>query len=571
MGDTEIANLAKTVNATSASTGAIQIGDQQTADEIDTARNLELDVVKSEQQQTKTADEVHTAQSLELDGVNSEQEQTTLPPQKAELVETTEPPYTVLEEWRKVSIIITASFLGLVSPISSSTYLPSINQISGDLHKSIPLINLTVTTYMIFQGIAPSFVGSISDAKGRRPAYICCLGIYLAANIGLALQSNYVALLVLRCVQSSGSSGTIALASALVADITTRAERGKYIGYATMGVTLGPAIGPIIGGAVASNLGWHWIFWVLSILGATLLLVVVLLLPETCRSVVGNGSIPPPKWNRPLFHGKGQSSPPILTTLTPKRHRPGPMQSLELICHKEAAIILLYSGLMYAGYFLVLSTLTSQLAERYSLRPHKIGLCYLPIGIGSLTSRWTLGILLDRNFRRIAAIEGIPIVKNKQQDIDTFPIEKARLQVSLPFVGMACLSILAYGWVMENKIDLAGPLVALFFLGHFVTGSFSSLNTLMVDLHFQSPATATASSNLVRCLLGAGATGVATPMINAMGIGWTGTFVAAVLLSLSPFLWLVYINGWAWRRPNIERKRHREERARARLQPSSTK
>ncbi|KAJ9640607.1 hypothetical protein H2204_003236 [Knufia peltigerae] len=506
------------------------------------------------------------------DGVNRNGLPTGTPEAQKESENTTnEPPYTILEEWKKISIILTASFLGLVSPISSSTYFPSVNQISSDLHKSISLINLTVTIYMIFQGIAPSFVGSISDAKGRRPAYLCCLVVYLGANIGLALQTNYVALMVLRSLQSSGSSGTIALASALVADITTRAERGKYIGYATMGVTLGPAIGPLIGGAVAENLNWHWIFWVLSILAGILILVVVLFLPETCRSVVGNGSVPPPKWNRPLLSLKDPAQPASPTTLTPRRRRPSPLQSLELICHRESAIVLIYGGLMYAGYFLVLSTLTSQLAERYGLNALKIGLCYLPIGVGSLTSRWTLGILLDRNFKRVAAVEGVAIVKNKQQDIDNFPIEKARLQVSLPFIGVACVTMLIYGWVMEQKTTLAGPLVVLFFLGHFITGSFSSLNTLIVDLYFQSPATATASSNLVRCLLGAGATSFATPLINAIGIGWAGTLVAAILMSLFPLLLLVYFKGWSWRRKKIEKRRQREERANSRLHPSTTR
>lgn len=66
--------------------------------------------------------------------------------------------------------------------------------------------------------------------------------VYLAANIGLSLQNNYGALMVLRCLQSSGSSCTIALGSAVVADLSTHAERGKYIGYATMDVTLGPAL-----------------------------------------------------------------------------------------------------------------------------------------------------------------------------------------------------------------------------------------------------------------------------------------------------------------------------------------
>ena len=97
--------------------------------------------------------------------------------------------------------------------------------------------------------------------------------------------------MVLRCLQSSGSSGTIALGSAVVADVSTRAERGKYIGYATMGVTLGPALGPIIGGLLDQYLGWRAIFWFLSIFAAVFFIIVVLVMPETARTIVGNGSI----------------------------------------------------------------------------------------------------------------------------------------------------------------------------------------------------------------------------------------------------------------------------------------
>lgn len=58
------------------------------------------------------------------------------------------------------------------------------------------------------------FIGGFSDTAGRRPAYIICFVLYIAADIALALQNNYVALLVLRMVQSGGSSGTVALANA---------------------------------------------------------------------------------------------------------------------------------------------------------------------------------------------------------------------------------------------------------------------------------------------------------------------------------------------------------------------
>lgn len=52
----------------------------------------------------------------------------------------------------------------------------------------------------------------------------------LGANVGLALQNNYAALLVLRCLQSTGSSGTVALGNGVVADIASSGERGKFMG-----------------------------------------------------------------------------------------------------------------------------------------------------------------------------------------------------------------------------------------------------------------------------------------------------------------------------------------------------
>lgn len=59
--------------------------------------------------------------------------------------------------------------------------------------------------------------------------------IYFCANLGLALQSSYPALLTLRMLQSTGSSGTIAIGTGVVADIATSGERGVWMGAALMG------------------------------------------------------------------------------------------------------------------------------------------------------------------------------------------------------------------------------------------------------------------------------------------------------------------------------------------------
>ena len=72
-------------------------------------------------------------------------------------------------------------------------------------------------------------IAGFSDKAGRRPAYFICFVIYIIANLALALQNNYTALLILRMVQSAGSSGTVALAQGLVGDCIVSSDRGKYV------------------------------------------------------------------------------------------------------------------------------------------------------------------------------------------------------------------------------------------------------------------------------------------------------------------------------------------------------
>jgi Na+/melibiose symporter-like transporter len=144
----------------------------------------------SEKGKPRPARDVNEEPSLQT---QDPEKSTTQPPQSDE------PPYTIFT-------IILASFAAFISPVSSSIYYPALNSLVSDLHVTVSTINLTITVYIVCQGLAPIFVGSFSDRKGRRPAYMIYFVIYLGANIGLALQDSYAALVMLRCLQSSGSS-----------------------------------------------------------------------------------------------------------------------------------------------------------------------------------------------------------------------------------------------------------------------------------------------------------------------------------------------------------------------------
>lgn len=208
---------------------------------------------------------------------------------------------------------------------------------------------------------------------------------------------------------------------------------------------------------------------------------------------------------------------------------------------------------------MVMTTLSEQLTKRFGFSSVITGLCYLPLGFGSLLSRWSAGKLFDLNFRRHARLLGQPLDLNRQQAIEIFPIERIRLEVCLPMVYISCGTVLAYAWTMETNSSLAGIEVSLFFLGLFFSGVQQGLNTLVVDTHSDIPATATAANNLFRCLVSAGGTAVAPFMINKIGIGLMGVFISAVWLCFSPLLWLVMLRGKKWREEEKAKQKRKED------------
>ncbi|KAH6662759.1 major facilitator superfamily domain-containing protein [Halenospora varia] len=463
-----------------------------------------------------------------------------------------EPPYSIFPKWQRGLYVYMASLAAFSSPVSSTIYYPAMLTLARDLNTSLTNISLTITTYLIFQGIAPTIVGGFSDRVGRRPAYFISFTLFIVANVGLALQTNFVALLILRCVQSCGSSGTSALSSAVVSDVATRQQRGSYIGISALGSSMGPALGPLIGGLLNHFLGWRSIFWFLTIYGSVMLVVYVLFMPETCRNVVGNGSLPPQSWNRPLiayFRNRGTSAETKISSARSSKKRPGLLSSLPVLVEKESFLLLFFGGLVYAGFMIVITGLPQQLETTYKYNSIQVGLCYLPIGFGPLLIRPFIGRLMDANFRRHATALGIDIVENRQLDIEGFPIERARLEVSLFFVYLSSASIIPYGWVMGLRHPpLAAILVLLFIMGLCTSAAMQPLIALVIDINPERPAASSAAFNLVRCLLGAGGVALVNLMLDSLGRGWTTTMIAFVWVGMSVCWWTVIVFGPRWRK-----------------------
>lgn len=140
------------------------------------------------------------------------------------------------------------------------------------------------------------------------------------------------------------------------------------------------------------------------------------------------------------------------------------------------------------------------------------------------------------------------IVKNRRQDLSNQDVEKARLVIAFPMILATCTFVLAFGWLLEYRIHIAAVLIICFLLANVLTSALVAITALLSDINMGNGASLGAAMNLVRCLIGAGAVAAVTPLIDAIGIGYSATIVAGIWITALPALWLVYSKGYQWRK-----------------------
>lgn len=386
-------------------------------------------------------------------------------------------------------------------------------------------MNFTVTVYIIAQALAPALWGPLADRTGRRPMFLLAILTYTISCIGLALAPSYPVLLVMRLMQSFGASPTIAIGMysyaisngssvPLIRDnllhlrslwhhwgyqhfvyvrrdnfinvirvvLDNGYRRGTY--FSLMGMTrhVMTTTAPMIGGVIAQELTWRWIWWILAIAGGIMVMLMFFFVPETLRSLVGNGSgyanpTPTQWWRRRQCLKRQQQSteadpsqppPPIPDTATATnipttqpRKRINPFKSLIFLKEPDVMCALVFGGLCFGTQQSFLVTTSNVLANIYHLSVMNVGLCFIVGGVGAFLGSLTAGRMLDSEYKRVA-IDFCGHVPEKGEIPHDFPIFKARLRYPLCAAIIMEAAVMTFGWCVHTIQPLPVPLAMLF-------------------------------------------------------------------------------------------------------------
>jgi len=333
-----------------------------------------------------------------------------------------------------------------------------------------------------------------------------------------------------------------------------------------------PSIGPVIAAALNASMGWRSIFWFLVVCSGTWLVAIALSLPETLRTIVGDGTVAVSGLHAvPL---RCMKPTPANSNEAAERARPSTKSALggfvTILCQKDKALVMSAIAILYMVWNCLQASLSTLFIKVYHFTSLQAGLIYIPFGVGvgcagfvtgklqnspSICARLIIagGKILDRDYKHTARKYGFPVDRKKGDDLTEFPIEKARFRSTFIPLAVVCCALVAYGWCLHFKVHFAVNLVLQLLLGMSLQVCFTTLNTLLMDLDPDRAATAQAVSNLFRCLLAAGALAILEVVLDRIGPGATFSVVAAIAAWCFAIFLLERSCGQDWRKQRRER------------------
>jgi EmrB/QacA subfamily drug resistance transporter len=172
--------------------------------------------------------------------------------------------------WTVFAALMLGMFLAALDQTIVSTALPTIVGDLGGLNH----LSWVVTSYLLASTVSTPLYGKLGDMLGRKPVFLAAILIFLAGSMLAGLSQTMGELIGFRALQGIGAGGLMVSAQAIIADIVSPRERGRYMGLIGSVFAVASVAGPLLGGFLVDSLSWRWVFYVNLPVGAVAIVIV---------------------------------------------------------------------------------------------------------------------------------------------------------------------------------------------------------------------------------------------------------------------------------------------------------
>ncbi len=157
-----------------------------------------------------------------------------------------------------LAAVMLAMFVSAVEATIVTTAMPTIASELGGFSR----YSWIFSSYLLMSTVTVLIYGKLADLFGRKPIFFVGLTIFLIGSILCGFALSMEQLIAYRLIQGLGAGAVMPIASTIIGDIYSTAERAKIQGYLSSVWGVSAVSGPVIGGLLVQYVSWQYVFWV---------------------------------------------------------------------------------------------------------------------------------------------------------------------------------------------------------------------------------------------------------------------------------------------------------------------